>query len=270
MADLRLALIGAGNMARGIARGALHGGLLKPEEIHAVDPDEGQRSWFAHEGCGVAAAPDARLQEAGTVVLAVKPQVFPEIVADLTPHLADRPLLVSIMAGLPCAKIEAAFTSRAPRVVRVMPNLPMTLGVGMAGIFAGDEASNEDLHWVGELFAASGQCLIVSDEALMDVVTAVSGSGPAYYYLFTEALIRGGVQAGLAPDAARRLALQTCLGAARMMLESGSEPETLRANVTSRGGTTAAALEHLQQAGVPEAIAGAVQAAVARGRELGG
>lgn len=269
MSDLRLALLGAGNMARGIARGALQGGLLRPDEIHAIDPDEGQRAWFTREGCSAAGAPDARLQDAGTIVLAVKPQVFPTIIADVTPHLPDRPLLVSIMAGLPCAKIEAAFASRAPRVVRVMPNLPMTLGVGMAGIYAGDEATNEDLHWVGELFAASGQCLIVSDEALMDVVTAVSGSGPAYYYLFTEALIRGGTEAGLSPDAARRLALQTCLGAARMMLESGSDPEELRANVTSKGGTTAAALDHLVQAGVPDAVAGAVKAAVARGRELG-
>jgi len=150
-----------------------------------------------------------------------------------------------------------------------MPNLPIRVGAGVAGIYGGGDATETDVATVQKIFDAAGQSVVLDDEGLMDAVTAVSGSGPAYYYYFTEAIVAGGVAAGLSPDQALRLAENTALGAARMMLETGIDPAELRRQVTSPGGTTQAALESMEAAGVPEALKQAVLAAAGRSKELG-
>lgn len=265
-----LATIGAGNMAEGVVRGVVGAGVIAREQIIAVDPDPARREQF-NQQLGVAATFDVprAVDQSRVVLLAVKPQAFAGVAAELAGRVRADHLVVSIMAGVSTAKIEAALAPTAVRVVRVMPNLPMIVGAGMAGFCAGARATADDLAFVKRVFESAGRAVQINDEALMDAVTAVSGSGPAYYYLFTAALIEGGRRVGLDEATARLLAAQTCLGAARMMLERGEPPHELRAKVTSKGGTTAAALAVLESGGVPEQIARAVVAAFERGRALG-
>ena len=208
-------------------------------------------------------------EQSPRVVLAVKPQQFDEVATSLAGAVTGDHLLVSIMAGVGTRRIESAFPSINVRVVRVMPNLPICVGAGVAGLCAGQHAKTEDIEAVRALFDAGGSTVVVADEALMDVVTAVSGSGPAYFYLFVEAMVAGATACGLSKADALKLAEHTCLGAARMMLETGEPPAELRRKVTSKGGTTQAALEHMNGAGVGDAICDAVIAAFKRGQELG-
>jgi pyrroline-5-carboxylate reductase len=270
MAKYQLATIGAGNMAEAVVRGVLNSDLIGKGGIIAMDPDPMRRAAFA-EHFGVAVTNDAReaVSDSSVVLLATKPQIFPDAAAAMADHVRAEHLLISIMAGVPTARIEAAFASARPRIVRVMPNLPMVVGAGMAGVFGGPRATTADVAYVRRIFDAAGRGVVIDDESLMDAVTAVSGSGPAYYYLFTEAIIEGGIRAGLPEDMAAALAKQACLGAARMMAESGERPAALRDRVTSKGGTTAAALESMNEGRVPAQITAAVIAAFKRGRELG-
>jgi pyrroline-5-carboxylate reductase len=177
-------------------------------------------------------------------------------------------LFISIMAGVSTKRIEDTFGKRT-KAVRVMPNLPIRVGAGIAGICAGQFATADDVTATRAIFDAGGSTVLLNDESLMDAVTAVSGSGPAYFYYFVEAMVAGGVACGLSEDDALKLAEYTCLGAAKMMLETGEPPADLRHKVTSKGGTTQAALEHMERIGVSGAIRDAVKAAFNRGRELG-
>lgn len=269
MPPFELATIGAGNMAEGVVRGILGAGIIAPERLIAMDPDPKRRKLFA-EQFGIPVTDDATYAaaESETILLAVKPQVFSAAAAAFVDHVRDDHLIISIMAGVPTERVEAAFAPKPVRVVRVMPNLPMTVGAGMAAACRGRQATSDDVAYVSRLFEAAAKVIVLDDEKHMDAVTAVSGSGPAYYYLFTEAIADGGVRAGLPEETARLLAIQTCLGAAQMMQRSGELPSVLREKVTSKGGTTAAALESLYAHDVPEHIAEAVLAAARRGREL--
>jgi len=257
-------------MAEGIVAAALREKLYRPDEIIVSDPVAERRQLFS-ETFGVEVTEDNRqlVADSARVVLAVKPQNFDEVASGPAGSAADDQLWVSIMAGVSTQRIEAAFPKTEARVVRVMPNLPIKVGTGMAGICAGKHARDEDVTDVRDLFDAGGATVVVEDESLMDVVTAVSGSGPAYFYYFVEAMVAGGVACGLSEEDALKLAEQTCLGAARMMLEANERPAELRRKVTSKGGTTQAALEHMNGAGVGDAIRDAVKAAFERGRELG-
>jgi len=261
--------IGAGNMTEGILAAAVKDRLFQGSEIMIFDPVEERRK-LCRERFGTAVARDnAELVSASQrIVLAVKPQTFAEAIAPVASLVGRDQVIVSIMAGVSTKRIEAAFAHISPRVVRVMPNLPIRVGAGMAGICAGQYATNSDLADVQTLFGAGGGTVVVQDEVLIDAVTAVSGSGPAYFYYFVEAMVAGGVACGLSEQEALKLAENTCLGAARMMLETGEPPAELRRKVTSKGGTTQAALEHMQAAGVDKAIREAVQAAFNRAREL--
>ncbi len=265
-----LGFVGGGNMAEGILAGVLGAKVYEPDGIVAADPLPERREVLA-ERYGVAIAEDGRdvMASCETIILAVKPQVFAELAGALGAVLEPDQLVVSIMAGWSTAATGEALGGGAIRIVRVMPNLPMRVGAGVAGIFGGTHASDEDVAVVRGIFNAAGQSVVLSDEALMDAVTAVSGSGPAYFYLFTEAIVAGGVAAGLDERQALQLAENTCLGAARTMLETGIDPAELRRQVTSPGGTTHAALESMRVAGVPEAIRQGVLAAAKRSRELG-
>ena len=225
--------------------------------------------WFA---CTVwAAVADNRqvVAESQRLVWAVKPQSFPEVAAALSDAVRDDQLQITIMAGIATKKLAAAFPAIKARIVRVMPNLCLRVGAGMAGLCRGEHATEQDLADAVAIFEAGGGAVAVKDESLIDAVTAMSGSGPAYFYYFVEAMVAGGVECGLSEADALKLAEHTCLGAARMMLETGEPPAELRRKVTSKGGTTQAALEHMRLAGVDKGIREAVRAAFMRGRKLG-
>ncbi|MCL2330186.1 MAG: pyrroline-5-carboxylate reductase, partial [Phycisphaerae bacterium] len=270
-----LASIGAGNMAEGIISAVLDRGVYPREAILVSDPVAERRQLFASR-FGVAVTDDNRqlVAESKRIMLAVKPQGFAEVAASVADCVRPDSLFISIMAGQSVATIAAALGSGSAdvrgdvRVVRVMPNLPICVGAGMAGIFGGSSATADDVAEVQRIFNAGGGSIVVSDESLMDAVTAISGSGPAYFYFFVEAMVEGGKACGLTEAESLSLAKQTALGAARMMLEMGDSPADLRAKVTSKGGTTQAALDAMRQTGVDRAIRDAVIAAFRRGQEL--
>ena len=202
--------------------------------------------------------------QADFVVLAVKPQ-HAAVALEAIDGSTSEPLVISIMAGVTISRVQEL--TRAKRVVRVMPNTPCLVGEGASGIAAGDNVSDGDLKYVSELLQSVGKVVEVSEEHI-DAVTGVSGSGPAYVFRFIESLIEGGIAEGLSSDVAKTLAVQTVLGAAKLVTETGEDPAILRDRVTSPGGTTLAALNSLEADGFDRAIVSAVSAAVVRAKEL--
>lgn len=264
----RIAMIGAGNMARALIGGLLAAGR-DPASLSASDPDAAARAAVRREfGIEVGDDNAAAAATAETVVIAVKPQQIDAVLAGLAPALRPESLLVSVAAGVPIARIQRAL-GRAQPVVRAMPNTPALLGAGATGLHASPTCSTEQRRRARALFECVGCVFEVPDEGSMDAVTAVSGSGPAYFFLLAEALAQAGEAAGLAPETARGLAAQTALGAGKMLAQGSADPATLRARVTSPGGTTAAALAALEAGGFAKLIQHAVTAAIQRGRELG-
>ena len=265
-----LGFVGAGNMAEAIVAAVIGQKLYSPDRIIVSDPVPERRDLSARQ-FGVSAVADNQqaVAESRRLIWAVKPQSFPEVAAALADAVRDDQLQISIMAGLGTKKVAAAFAKIKARVVRVMPNLPLRVGAGMAGICRGEHATEQDLADTRAIFEAGGGVVVVDDESLIDAVTAMAGSGPAYFYYFVEAMVAGGVECGLSEADALKLAENTCLGAARMMLETGESPAELRRKVTSKGGTTQAALEHMRLAGVDRSIREAVRAAFMRARKLG-
>ena len=261
-----IAFIGGGNMAS-----ALIGGLRRQghpaEALIVIEPHAPQRERLAAEhGLQPLAAPGPVLAAAQTVVWAVKPQVFAEAAAPCRAQVAGA-LQLSVMAGIRSETLVAATGSA--RVVRAMPNTPALIGQGMAGLYARPAVSAAERTAIEALLAPTGQTLWVAQEAQLDAVTALSGSGPAYVFLILEALIAGGVAVGLDAAQARTLALQTLAGATALAAQSDESPAVLRERVTSKGGTTFAALEVMRAEGLPATLVRAVQAAAARAEELG-
>ena len=255
-------------MAEAMCRGILEAGLCGRESILAADPAEPRRRVFS-ETLGVEAVEDSRevAKACRTVVLAVKPQQMDAALGEVGPLLGPGQLAVSIAAGTSTAHIEAACPP-GTRVVRVMPNTPMLVGKGMAAVCPGSAARPEDVETALSLCRAAGDAVAV-EEKDMDAVTALSGSGPAYFFYLVERMVEAGIAEGLAPDAALRLAKQTALGAAELMLRSEAAPATLRRQVTSPNGTTEAAFKVLDERGAGEAWVAAVRRAAERSRELG-
>lgn len=265
-----IGVIGAGNAAEGIVHGILRNTILFADRIIASDPSQDRRNLFA-DRFHIAVIDDNRslVNNCDIVVLAVKPQQYACVCEGITDCIREDHLIVSIMAGVSTASIEAAFPNVPARVVRAMPNLPIHVGAGMAGICKGRHAQAVDLLRAQRIFDAGGRSIVIEQESRMDAVTAVSGSGPAYFYYFVEAMTAAGRQAGLSQQQADILAKQTCLGAAKMMLESGESPTVLRQKVTSPGGTTQAAIESMEQSGVFKHIQEAIARACMRSKELG-
>jgi len=265
----RLALIGGGNMAEAILRGLVRSGVLRPSDMVVSDVRE-ERLASLRRTYGVETQPKngEAARDAAVVLLAVKPQVVRQALDDLVPVMSEAQLLVSIAAGVPTGTLEKHFLPRAARVIRVMPNTPALVLQGMSALARGRHASPEDVEAARALFEAVGRTVVV-DERLLDAVTGLSGSGPAYVFLAIEALADGGVKAGLPRDIAQMLAAQTVRGAAELLLESGKHPGELKDSVASPGGTTIAGLHVLEQAGVRGALIAAVEAAARRSRELG-
>lgn len=265
----KLGFIGAGNMATALVRGLLAAKVYRPADLLATDALPQQRARF-RRGYGIAGCPDnaALVRAVDTVVLAVKPQVLPSVLDEVRVEATRAKLFVSIAAGFPIERLRRGLGD-APRIVRVMPNTPALVGRGMSVLVAAPRTPSADLRTAMRIFRAVGDAMSVEDEALLDPVTGLSGSGPAYVYRFAEALIAAGVEAGLAAGVSARLVYRTLDGACAMLKETRMSPQALRDMVTSPGGTTFAGLEALERAGFRSAVTAAVAAATARARELG-
>ena len=262
----RIAFIGGGNMASAILGGLLRAGH-PVDRVRVVEPWEPQaQALRGRFGIDVDAAGGPALQDAGLVVWAVKPQVFAEAARPCAAYVG-KALQLSVMAGLRCEAITAA--TGAARVVRAMPNTPALVGEGIAGLVATEAVSRDDRALVERVLASTGETLWVDAERDLDAVTALSGSGPAYVFYFVEAMMQAGIDMGLSAEHARRLALATFKGATALARASDDPLDTLRARVTSKGGTTHAAISAMEASGIKASIVQAVRAAQARARELG-
>ena len=266
--SVSLAFVGGGNMARSLI-GALVRGGMSASRIAVAEPNESARQQLAGD-FGVAVFADGvdAVVGADIVMLAIKPQVMRSVCTSLAPVLKDhRPLMISIAAGLRIGQIDHWLGGGFP-IVRCMPNTPSLIGAGATGMIA-NAAVDAVAHDLAEsILRATGLTVWIDREELIDTVTGVSGSAPAYFFLMIEALEDAGVAEGLPRDTARALAIQTCLGAARMASETDAPPSLLRERVTSPNGTTAAALQALADGGFRELVAKAVTAAKARGAEM--
>ena len=262
----RVAFIGGGNMASALIGGLVRSGAAA-DQIMVVEPFEAQRAKLA-QGFGVSAqaAADARLAAATTVVWAVKPQLFAEAAAPCAPHISHA-LQLSVMAGIRSDALVRS--SGTERVVRAMPNTPALIGQGIAGLFARPAVDASARAEVEALFAPTGASLWVDREDDLDSVTALSGSGPAYVFYFLEAMMQAAAEMGLTEAQGRLLAQSTFAGAAALAQQSPLSPALLREQVTSKGGTTFAAITSLDASGVKAAFVKALHAARDRARELG-
>ncbi|MGN6113840.1 MAG: pyrroline-5-carboxylate reductase [Luteimonas sp.] len=269
MSEDTIAFIGGGNMARSLIGGLVARGV-PGASIRVAEPVDALREALARDfGAAVfGSGADAVAAGAGTWVLAVKPQVMRAVCEALAPQAqAARPLVVSIAAGITAAQLDR-WLGGGVAVVRCMPNTPALLGAGVTGRFATAGVDAAGRAAAQQLLASAGETVWIGDEAWMDAVTAVSGSGPAYIFLLAEAMQAAAVAEGLPADAARTLVLQTILGAARMLTEGDADAAELRRRVTSPNGTTQAAVETFEAGGFRELVAGAVRAATERGRAL--
>jgi len=264
----KIGFIGAGNMAGALIRGLLRSGRWKPEDLWVSDPLDAQLRRFkrVHK---VEGTRDNRQLVRGsqTIVLAVKPQNLAQVLEEIRAEVTPKKLFVSIAAGFPLRRIEAGLGGEA-RVIRVMPNTPVLVGRGISVAVAGSRATDADVKAIVKLFKTVGDAVTITGEDLLDAVTALSGSGPAFVYHFAECLIEGGVRGGLPQSLAAQLAHATLAGAAAMLTESGLSVRELREMVTSPGGTTMAGLGALEQRGFREAVIAAVETATRRAREL--
>lgn len=270
MKDTPIAFIGGGNMARSLIGGLLAGGG-DPDLIWVAEPDAGQRE-FLRSRFGVHTGADNAdiAAKAGVVVLAVKPQIIHNVTQGLATILqARQPLVISIAAGVREADLRRWLGGGSLALVRTMPNTPALVSSAATALFANEFVSEERRQLAESLLRAVGVTVWVHDENLLDTVTALSGSGPAYFFLVMEALERAALDLGLDADTARLLTLQTAFGAAKMALESAESPATLRVRVTSPGGTTERALAVLQTGEMETLFAKALEAACQRSRELG-
>lgn len=266
MSQYELGILGCGNMAEAIVRGAIGAKFLASSSIVASDPMEARRGVLAQMGIATAEGNEVPAS-CPRLLLAVKPQKMAEALDGIAAGVPEGALVISIAAGVTTAAIDRRLGGRG-RIVRVMPNTPMLAGAGASALAAGPRATAADLAWAARLFGACGMTVEV-DEPMIDAVTAVSGSGPAYFFYLVEAMMAAGEAEGLAPDIARRLAIQTCVGAGALMNASGESPAVLRARVTSPNGTTQRAIETLDAGGARELLVRAIRAAADRSRELG-
>jgi len=267
---IELGILGAGNMAEAIARGVLRGGLLRADQILASDVSPQRRELF-NSTLGIRAIDENRTvaRQSPVLLLSVKPQYMGEVLAGIRDVARADALIVSIAAGVSTRFIESQLGGQTPRrVIRAMPNTPMLVGEGMVALARGQHAAAQDVQLARGLFEAAATVIELTEDKL-DAVTAVSGSGPAYFFYLVEQLIAAAVELGLAPDEARQLAVKTAVGAAKMLATSADSPQELRRKVTSPAGTTHAAITHLEKHDTAATLVAAVKAAAHRSRELG-
>ena len=267
MSNYELGVIGGGNMGGAVITVAINTYHLPAEKIVVSALRDQRRAKLEHD---LHVTCQAGVQDAASaphVLLSVKPQVVHGMAEMIRPHLRDDALVVSILAGVDTASLDAMLGGKG-RIVRAMPNTPLLVGSGMSAICAGPRATEADVEWVSDLLGCGGRTVIV-EESQMDAVTAVSGSGPAYMFYLVEAMIAAGVAEGLSESDARLLASQTCLGAGGLLMEAEEDPAALRRRVTSPGGTTQEAIETMEREGIFEGLVASIRAAAKRSRELG-
>ena len=268
--DVKIGFIGTGRMATALASGFVRE-LVSADRIFGTDPVEASRRQFraaVGSGATASAAVVECLSNVDVVFLAVKPQVMRSVLEEIKPQLTGNQLVVSIAAGLTVARLES-WLPEGCRMIRVMPNTPCLIGRGACGVSRGTCATEQDEQIVSDLLKTVGMVENVP-EKLLDAVTGLSGSGPAYTFQMIEALSDGAVNVGLPRDMAIRLAAQTLAGAAEMVLQTGEHPASLKDSVTSPGGTTIAGIHQMELGGVRAALMNAVEAATCKSRELGG
>jgi pyrroline-5-carboxylate reductase len=255
-------------MATALAKGFVRAKIVTPKQIIASDPVSAAATAFAKEvGAKTTNFNTEVAQFADVLILAVKPDQVAGVLADIRGHFTEKQLLISIAAGVPIAKMEAGLAGNA-RVIRVMPNTPALVGASASAYALGKSARPEDAELAQKLFSSVGVAFQLR-EYLLDAVTGLSGSGPAYVYLFIEGLSDGGVAAGLPRDIATKLAAQTVLGGAKMVLDTGLHPGALKDMVTSPGGTTIEGLHELEKGKLRATAISAVRAATEKSRKLG-
>ena len=262
--NCNISFIGGGNMAQALIGGLISQGL-PATRITVSDPVEKVRSLLAEKEVNVTDDNIAAIKDADIVLFAVKPQVLAGVLKPLQ-GLLDGKLVISIVAGAEIATLSALLGT--DRIVRVMPNTPALVQTGAHGLFANEEVGNDDRELASQVLASTGLTIWVNSEAQIDAVTAVSGSGPAYFFYMMESMIRAGKNLGLDEKVATALTLQTALGAAQMAINSSNTPAELRKNVTSPNGTTQAALEVFDRAQISQNIQAALAAAQKRSQEL--
>lgn len=265
----KLAFIGAGNMAWALASGLL-GKRFGGSDVMAIDPfPEALKNWQEH-GVQTFTKIGPELSEQRVWVLAVKPQVMQEVVKACAPYLRPDTLVISVAAGISAQTIAQWLSVEQPftRVIRCMPNTPAFIACGITGLMALEGVDAKDRDIAQQLLKSVGEVVWVEDDAAIDAVTSLSGSGPAYVFLFLEALIQGGIEQGLTPAQARQLALATLNGATQLATLSPETPAVLRERVTSKGGTTAAALDVLNQTGFVSSVTQAIGAARQRAADM--
>jgi pyrroline-5-carboxylate reductase len=265
---LKVGFLGAGKMATALAKGFICAGLANAKEIVASDPAKNACAAFSKETSAKTTDSNVEVARfAEVLILAVKPDQVAGVLDDVRDEFTAKHLLISIAAGVPIAKLESGLGG-TPRVVRVMPNTPALIGASASAFALGKSARADDGPLAQKLFSSVGMAFQVK-ESLLDAVTGLSGSGPAYVYLFIEGLSDGGVAAGLPRDVATQLAAQTVLGSARMVLETGMHPGALKDMVTSPGGTTIEGLHELEKGKLRGTVISAVRAATDKSKKLG-
>lgn len=268
--QLTIAFIGGGNMAAALAAGMIRQGIA-PTRIHVIEIDPARHDLWRAQGVHVTDQADARLSECSVWIYAVKPQVMRDVVGQTRRFLRNS-LVISIAAGIRLDVLgQWLGNPDAPwsRLVRCMPNTPALVGAGVSGLAGTSKLEAADKQIAAQLLGSVGEVVWVENDEALDAVTALSGSGPAYVFLFLQSLIEGGVAVGLTHEQARQLALGTLSGATRLAAESSESPEILRERVTSPGGTTAAALDVMFARDLPGVIRAAIQSAANRAAELG-
>lgn len=260
--------LGAGNMGEALIHGLLHGHLCKPEQIICSDVRP-ERLKLIREKYGVRGTTHNSevVKQSDIIILAVKPQIMKPVVEEVSKYFDFNKLIISIAAGVPLDAIESC-AGKELKLVRVMPNICVSVREGVSAISAGKHAQKEDLMIAKTIFDSVGKSIFL-EESLLDAVTGLSGSGPAYIFLIVDALADAGVKVGLSRDDALLLASQTVLGAAKMLIETGEHPGKLKDMVTSPGGTAIAGLHTLEQGGVRTTLINAVEVATQRSKTLG-
>ena len=266
--DKKIAFLGGGNMAEALIKGLLAAGAAKADQIFVTDISSDRLEHLKKTyGIIIQKNNGETVEQSGIILLCVKPQVIDRVLEEIAPVADTSKLVISIAAGITIGRMERVLTGK-PRVIRVMPNTPALVLAGAAGLAGGKNATGDDLALAQSIFNSVGRSFVV-DEKLMDAVTGLSGSGPAYVFEIIDALSDAGVKAGLPRQLALELAAQTVYGAAKMVLETKEQPGRLRDMVTSPGGTTIEGLHALEKGKLRATLMNAVEAATARSRELG-
>jgi pyrroline-5-carboxylate reductase len=267
MADHQFGIIGGGNMAEAILRGVLAASVINRNTVIVSEPKYERRQFLTRELQIKCVDDNLAAAACPRILLAVKPQMMGEVLLQAARNVAADATVISIAAGISTAFLDQRLGERG-HIIRTMPNTPMLVSAGMTAIAPGPRATRDEVLWAEKLFSACGKVVTVP-ERMMDAVTAISGSGPAYVFYLIEAMIAAGAEEGLPPDTAAMLATETAAGAVKLLAESRERPEVLRLRVTSPGGTTQAAISCMDNAGVKGCMVAAIRAAAARSRELG-